>query len=99
MAKQMMDIALDSTGIDLEFTNGDLAITESTREHQRQLLLNGKGDFKENPTICVGMAGYLDNEGFSDLVRDTGIEFTRDGMTVNNMQLMPDGSLNIDAGY
>jgi hypothetical protein len=102
MAKQMMDINLetliDATD-DLVITNGDFIIVESTQQHQRQLLLNDKGSFKEDPTICVGIFGYLDDEGLNNISRDTGKEFARDGMKINKIEITNNGLLNIDAYY
>ena len=98
MPKQMNDIALDSND-DLVILNNDISIVESTQQHQRQLLINDKGTFKENPTICVGLFNYLDNENPQDLLRNINIEYTRDGMQVNSIQLTNDGKININAYY
>lgn len=101
MPTQMIDYALHDTTTtdDLLLANGDLTNVESTAEHQRQLLLNDKGDFKENPTTCVGLFSYIDDEGLQSLARDVAIAFAQDGMTVNNIQLAQNGTLNIDAAY
>jgi len=93
----MMDIGLVSDDLDIE--QGDFTNAESTYQHQRQLLINDKGTFKENPTICIGIYSYLDNENPSDLLRDTTIEYTRDGMTVKSINLSSNGNINIDAYY
>lgn len=94
----MTDIAL-SPGEDALVAAGDFMATESTAQHQRQLLLNGKGDFRQNPTICAGAFTYLDDERLHDLVRVVSIEFTRDGMDVQSVQLAPDGTLASVAVY
>lgn len=98
MATEMIDIGLDS-GYDLVFEAGDFLTTESTAQHQRQLILNNKGDFKQNPTICVGVFDYLDDEQFQELIRSVSIEFTRDGMDVLSVQLSANGVINSDAFY
>lgn len=84
---------------DLIIANGDFVMKDNTMHHQRNLILNDKGSYKENPTICVGAFGYLDDEGFSGLARATSIEFTRDGMRVNSVQLNTNGQLETDAYY
>jgi hypothetical protein len=84
---------------DLLITNGDFVTGESTAQHQRQLLLNDKGDFKENPTACVGIYSYIDDEGLQALARDITVAYTQDGMKVNSVQLQQNGILDIDAGY
>ena len=90
MAKQMMDIKL-SDSYDLDVSGGDFTGVESTARHQQQLILNNKGDFKQNPTICVGAVEYFDDEHFQELIRAVSIEFTRDGMDVKNVRLSPRG--------
>lgn len=99
MAKAMMDIALDGSD-DLLVTAGDFSVTESTKMHQKQLLFNNKGEYKENPTICVGVYGYIDDEnGMRSLARDTSKEYSRDGMQVDKSVILANGTLQIVAYY
>ncbi len=98
MPRQMIDIALNDDE-DLDIQNGDFAATESTYQHQRQLILNNKGDFKQNPTIAVGAFTYFDDEHMQNLVRAVGIEFARDGMDVREVKIAADGTLKSDALY
>jgi len=98
MAQEMMDIRLDDNG-DLQIANDDFMIAESTDEHQRQLLLNTKGDFKENPTICVGAFRFVDDEQHYRLMREIHVEFSRDGMNVKRVNIESDGIIKTDAGY
>jgi len=98
MAREMKDISLDE-GDDLLIDSGDLVIAESTATHQRQLLLNNKGDFKENPTICAGVFNYLNDENFEGMIRAINVEFCRDGMIVSDIKLNKDGSIETNAVY
>jgi hypothetical protein len=98
MARQMMDMALDSNE-DIDIQNGDFTIAESTAQHQRQLIFNNKGDFKENPSICAGVFQYFDDERLQNLVRAVTVEFNRDGMDVTEVTLKPDGTINSVAVY
>ncbi len=98
MAVEMMDFGLDD-GEDLAVAGGDFMVLESTGQHQRQLLLNNKGDFKESPTLCVGAFGYLDDEQVSDLIREVSVEFARDGMDVVSIKQGANGVLVSDAIY
>jgi hypothetical protein len=98
MAREMKDISLDE-GDDLLIDSGDLLMVESTAAHQRQLLLNNKGDFKENPTICAGVFNYLNDENFEGMIRAINVEFCRDGMTVSDIKLNRDGSIETNAVY
>lgn len=94
----MKDIGLDEFE-DLIIKLNDFTNAESTAQHQRQLLLNNKGDFKENPSTCVGTFNYLDDENYGDLIREISIEFSKDGMDVKSVNLSADGKLVSDAFY
>jgi len=98
MAKMMMDIAL-TEGEDLDLSSGDFGVIESTHQHQRQLLLNNKGDFKQNPTVGVGLFSYFDDEQFQNLIRAVSMEFSRDGMNVTSIRMGADGVLHSKAVY
>ena len=98
MARQMIDISLDDLeGLDI--LSGDFSAVESTAQHQRQLILNNKGDFKQNPTIGVGVFEYIDDERVQDMMRAISVEFSRDGMDVQSIQLGPEGMIQSDAFY
>ena len=94
----MMDIGLDE-GDDLSIQQGDFAVWESTRQHQRQLILNNKGEFKQNPTIGAGVFAYFDDEQMNELVRAISIEFSRDGMDVQQVSLTSTGMIESEAYY
>lgn len=94
----MTDIILNELE-DLKIQNGDFVIAESTAQHQRQLLLSNKGDYKQNPTIGVGAFSYFDDEHMHDLVRAVSMEFARDGMDVRQVQLHKQGVLQSIAFY
>ncbi len=98
MALQQTDIGLDENE-DIIITPDDLAAVESTAQHQRQLIMNNKGDFKQTPTTCVGAFEYLDDENFRELIRAISIEFSKDGMDVVSVQLLPQGIITSDAFY
>lgn len=94
----MMDIGLDDNE-DTDIQYGDFVAAESTATHQRQLILNNKGDFKQNPTIGVGAFEYFDDEHMQDLIRAVSIEFSKDGMDVQSIKLNPEGILDSEAFY
>ena len=98
MARQMVDIGLDSDG-DLAIVSGDSIMAESTPQHQQQLILNNKGDFKQNPVSCVGAFDYLDDENFTELIRAISIEFAKDGMDVLGVTTTQGGIIASDAFY
>lgn len=98
MPRQMMDIAL-AADEDVLIATGDFFITESTQQHQRQLILNNKGEFKQNPAICVGVFTYYDDEQQEALMRAISVEFARDGMDVQQIKLGRGGVLEASAFY
>ena len=98
MAKEMIDIGLDEAE-DLNIRDGDFIAEESTAQHQRQLILNAKGEFKENPTIGVSAFEYFDDENLNDLIRAISVEFSRDGMDVQSIKISPQGIIQSDAFY
>lgn len=98
MAKRMIDIGLDDNE-DLDISSTDFMLVESTPQHQRQLVLNNKGDFKQNPLVCVGAFDYLDDENFQALIRGISIEFNKDGMDVISINVAANGVINSNAFY
>lgn len=101
MAKQMMDIGLISVaaGADLRIVAGDFVIVESKVEHNKNLIYCNKGEFNENPTICVGAINYVDDENPGDLVAAITAAFLKDGMNVKNVTVSKDGVIETDAFY
>lgn len=92
------DILLDDN-YDIRIENGDLVVGESTRQHQKLILLAEKGENREFPTHGVGLASWLNDDlQFGDLRSAVKREFERDGMRVLGIK----GSgfdLNVDAAY
>lgn len=98
MAKKQFDIGMVDD--DLDTQAGDFTVVESTREHQVQLTANNKGDFKENPDICVGAAMYLDDDnGFQALAAEIARQFSLDGMDVESIKIAADGRIESKAQY
>jgi hypothetical protein len=94
----MEDILLNSA-FDLQYNaNGEIIRGESSLQHQLLLLTCVKGDFKENPTVCVGAEGFLKENDPGSLLMEIKKEFERDGMKVNTVQLLGN-DLKIDAVY
>lgn len=94
----MMDISLDETD-DLVVMNGDVLTAECTMQHQRLLILTEKGEWKHDPTMGVGAFNYLDNDAVQELPRAISQEFARDGMKVQKVEVLPNGTINSHADY
>jgi hypothetical protein len=98
MAKEMNDLLLTEDE-DLAIEDGDFVVAESTARHQQQLLMNNKGDYKENTTVGVGVFRYIDDEDFRGLIRAVQQEYTRDGMETAVVRLDKDGTIECNANY
>ena len=93
----MKDFLLDTNG-DLRIENGDLVTGTSDVQNQEVLLKTFKGEWKENPTIAVGAAGFLKEEDVQGLAAEIKQEFERDGMKVKGIEITTE-KINVDAGY
>lgn len=89
----MMDIGLDDNA-DLKVANGDFVVVESTKEHVRNLILCNKGEFKEQPTMCVGAVNYIDDENPGDLIQAITEELLKDGVSVRKVKPVTTGPLS-----
>ncbi|MGYP001026331410 len=95
----MLDYKQTDKG-DLDLSTGDLVVTESTYQHQRDLLLSDKGHIRDKAEAGVGAVNYLlDNEPEA-LLRATRKEFTADGMKVKKVAFLPySDDLETEASY
>lgn len=93
----MEDIRQTTDG-DIDLSAGDIVMTESTRQHQRDLLLAVKGGNKEFPAVGVCAVDYLHGGDSLALLRACRKECARDGMKVNEVAYR-NGELIIDAAY
>lgn len=97
MARQMMDIGLDDS-YDLQ-TGGDFGVAESTVVHQKGLILDNKGEYKENPILCIGAFNYTDSERPQELLNEMSKQFAGDGMDVQRVAIAGNGSIQVAAFY
>ena len=93
----MKDILIDSTG-DLLIKNGDFVIGRSDDIHKEVLLVTDKGSFKEDPTIGVGLAQFLEGENSDDLLSEIRKQFTADGITIDKIS-NSNGKFPLDGHY
>jgi len=94
----MNDLIIDEN-FQVAVNNGDFVVDVSDEQQQNLLLICDKGDFKESPTVCVGVQRWLNDDEPEDLLAEIKKEFQRDGMTVNNLILTDDKILDVDAHY
>lgn len=85
---------------DLDMSTGDLLVTESTYQHQRDLLLSDKGHIRDKAEAGVGAVNYLMDNEPEGLLRATRKEFVADGMKVKKVAFSDRyNELDIDARY
>ncbi|MFN4249262.1 MAG: hypothetical protein ACK4EY_16160 [Flavipsychrobacter sp.] len=80
------DIKQTSTG-DVDLTTGDIQWTESTAQHQRDLLLGRKYDYRQAPGVGVDAESFLLDDFTSpdDINREIRVQYMRDGMEVKKI--------------
>lgn len=98
MAKKVYDIMLDEN-FDLQIKDGDFVIGESTAQHQELLLIAQKGEFKEFPTVGVGIMDYaLEDSNTDELIQEISNQFSVDGMKVTDIEII-NKEIKINAEY
>lgn len=93
----MIDFKVTETG-GVVIENGDLVITESTVQHQKDLIVSEKGWWKFNPTRGVGLNSWLNDTNGRNLPGVVRSELERDGQQVESISV-ESGSLKIKASY
>ena len=82
----MTNIALTSE-LELKAANGDLAVEENLKQAQQLLLGTNKGEWKQHPTMGVGVTNYLETAAAGQLSREIREQFSRDGMKVSSVKI------------
>ena len=95
----VFDILLGKQDFDLQFKNGDFRIGEVTDQNKVQILISVPGDFKESPTMGVGLEDYLNDERPGNMLDTIRRNLAADGMTVQQVAIDEAGLLDIDAIY
>lgn len=92
----MIDVKHRDNG-DIDLSSGDLQMTESTAQHQTDILTAVKGSYKEFPTVGVGMVDYIAENNKEGLLRAVRKQFSADGMRVKSISMTD--TINVDAEY
>lgn len=90
----MLDIRRDAQGKIMQ----GICLGETTPQNQAFLLVAHKGEFKEHPTVGVGMQDILNDNDFAYWRRMIAIELERDGQTIDRLTLNNKG-LSLEAHY
>ncbi len=91
------DILYDQLSGDIACKNGDFVIGDSTLQHQADLLEAAEGEYKQSPTVGVGLQGFLNDEDPSEMVRKIRIQFVGDGLNISQLKMTD--PMNIKASY
>lgn len=99
MAREVYDIGLNND-YELLYRGGDFDIVESTERHQAVLLLVEPGELKMDPTAGVGIGSHILNDTDTVAVeRDIEREFTRDGMSIQVLDVPTLLNVRLRAAY
>ncbi len=93
----MKDIIIDNTG-DLEISNGDFVISDSSEQSVKLLLISKPSDFKENPQIGCDLQNALKGKISRFLERNIIVQLEADGFKVETLDVNENG-VNINGSY
>ena len=94
---EVTDILFDPDTGDLACEDGDFVIGDATLQHQADLLEAGEGEYKQSPTVGVGLRDFLNDEDTTEVLRKIRLQFVRDGMNIT--ELKSGAQLKIRAEY
>lgn len=91
---------LHDESFDLIIENGDFKKGDATLQHQKMLLLSQKGNYKQFPTVGVGIRDFINEDTTADeLQKAIQQEFETDGMTIETLVLKSFKDIEIIASY
>ena len=82
----MKDIYLNDT-FEPIVENGDFAVAPNLNQAQALLLQTNKGEWKQHPTMGVGVPNFLETFNMYELSREIREQFSKDGMKGNRVQI------------
>lgn len=80
---------------DLAIANGDFELCENLNQQVGCLLAANAGDYRQNPTIGIGLQDYLLDERLDDLKRVMRLNFVKEGLAINRLNIA-NGEIMID---
>lgn len=93
----MKDIHLNDT-FEPIVENGDFVVDLNLKQAQTLLLQTNKGEWKQHPTMGVGVPYFLETFSMSELSREIREQFSQDGMNVYRVQINGT-TLNVEAEW
>ena len=70
-----------------------------TLQHQQDILLAKKGDYRQFPDIGVDLQSCVEDDANGDLAFEIRKEFEKDGMTISRLKVFENGEADIKAEY
>ena len=96
---KVFDLLLDDD-LDLDVRGGDFAITESTQQHQKLILLTDKGEWRQSPATGVGINSMLlDDAAAGDIILEVQMQMEADGLIISHLTVTADKQLSLTATY
>lgn len=99
MARKVYDYEESEQG-ELVIRFGDFPLAESSRQHQKALILAHPGAFTQYPQTGVGIRRFLLDE-ISPLELKSKVidQLEADGQSIDKVKINEDYSIELDAGY
>ena len=94
----MNDLLLNNDG-DLDIQGGDFSVGETTLQNQSLILAAHQGEFKQYPTIGVGIQDLLLSYELLEFRHKIRNHFAMDGLKIKHLELYEIGNLKITASY
>lgn len=98
----MIGIALTpnaaGTAYDIDLTSGSMALMEVTHQNQAMLLIARPGEYKEFPTIGIGLPDMLMDHELSGWRRRIIEQVEADGQRISKIQITTTG-VDLEAKY
>ena len=92
-------ILIDETG-EILVQNGSMVVGDVTRQNMYFILLAQKGEFKERPTLGVGISDMVGDEDELEWKKRIREEFKKDSLKVDKNDLnLQTGKIEIEAHY
>ena len=92
-------ILLDETG-EIMVVNGSMIVDDVTLQNQLFLLVAHKGEFKEYPTLGIGISDMVGDEDELEWKKRIREEFKKDDLKVSTIDLnLQTGKIEINAQY
>jgi hypothetical protein len=96
---KVFDLLLDAD-LDLDVRGGDLAIGESTEQHQQLILLTEQGEWRQSPFVGAGIRTMiLDESPAGEIIQEVQSQLEADGQVISELTISTEGKLYLLASY